>query len=48
MRFVHFADYTTVFASDSAINNAHATVNSDLVGVDLEQLAQGQHTFSKG
>ena len=34
MRFVHFADDTTVFASDSDINNAHATVNRELVGVD--------------
>ena len=34
MRFVHFADDTTVFASDSDINNVHATVNRELVGVD--------------
>ena len=34
MRFVHFADDTTVFASDSDINNVHATVNTELVGVD--------------
>ena len=34
MRFVHFADDTTFFASDSDINNVHATVNRDLVGVD--------------
>ena len=34
MRFVHFADYTTFFASDSDINNVHATVNRELVGVD--------------
>ena len=34
MRFVHFADDTTVFASDSDINGVHATVNSELVGVD--------------
>ena len=34
MRFVHFADETTVFASDSDINNVHATVNRELVGVD--------------
>ena len=27
MRFVHFADDATVFASDSDINNVHATVN---------------------
>ena len=33
MRFVHFADDTTVFASDSD-NNVHATVNRELVGVD--------------
>ena len=34
MRFVHFADDTTVFASDSDINNVHATVNRELIGVD--------------
>ena len=34
MHFVHFADDTTVFASDSDINNVHATVNRELVGVD--------------
>ena len=34
MRFVHFTDDTTVFASDGDINNVHATVNRDLVGVD--------------
>ena len=34
MRFVHFADVTTVFASDSDINDVHATVNRELVGVD--------------
>ena len=34
MRFVHYADYTTVFVSDSDINNVHATVNKELVGVD--------------
>ena len=34
MRFVHFADDTTVFASDSDINNVYATVNRELVGVD--------------
>ena len=34
MRFVHFADDTTVFASDSDINNVHAIVNRELVGVD--------------
>ena len=34
MRFVHFADDTTVFASDSDINNVHATVNRKLVDVD--------------
>ena len=33
MRFIHFADDTTVFASDSDINNVHATVNMELVGV---------------
>ena len=34
MRFVHFADDTTVFASDSDINNVHAAVNRELIGVD--------------
>ena len=34
MRFVHFADDTTVIASDSYFNNVHATVNRELVGVD--------------
>ena len=34
MRFVHFADDTTVFKSDSDINNVHATANKELVGVD--------------
>ena len=34
MRFIHFADDTTVFASDSDINNVRATVNRELVGVD--------------
>ena len=34
MRLVHFADDTTVFASDSDIKNVHASVNRELVGVD--------------
>ena len=34
MRFVHFAVGTTVFASDSDINNVHDSVNRELVGVD--------------
>ena len=34
LRFVHFADDTTVFASNSDINNVHASVNRELVGVD--------------
>ena len=34
MRFVHFADDTTVFASDSYVYNVHATVNREQVGVD--------------
>ena len=34
MRFVHFADDRTVFKSDSDINNAHDTVNRELVRVD--------------
>ena len=34
MRFVHFAEDAAVFASDSDINNVHATVNRELVGVN--------------
>ena len=34
MRFFDFVDVTTVFASDSDINNVHETVNRELVGVD--------------
>ena len=34
MCFVYFADNITVFASDSDINNVHATVNRELVGVE--------------
>ena len=34
LRFIHFADDRTVFASDSDINNVHSSVNSELVGVD--------------
>ena len=34
MRFLNCSDETTVFASDSDINNVHATVNKELVGVD--------------
>ena len=34
MRLVHFSDDTTVFASNRDINNVHATVNRELVGVD--------------
>ena len=34
MRFVHFADDTTVFASESDINNVLETVNRELIGVD--------------
>ena len=44
VRFVHFADDTTLFASDSDINNVHATVNREVVGVIT---AQGQQTFSQ-
>ena len=33
-RFVHFADDTTVFASDSDIKGVHASVNRELVGVE--------------
>ena len=33
-RFLKFADHTTVFASDSDINNVHAAMNRELVGVD--------------
>ena len=31
--FLHFADDTTVFASDNDINSVHASVNRELVGV---------------
>ena len=34
MRFVNFADDTTVIVSDSDINNVHATVKRERVGVD--------------
>ena len=34
MCFVHFADDTTVFATDSDITNVNATVNGELVEVD--------------
>ena len=34
MRFVQFADDSTVFASDSEINNIHATVNREVLRVD--------------
>ena len=34
MRFVHFSNDTTIFASNSVINNVHATLNRELVGVD--------------
>ena len=34
MSFVHFADDTTVFASDRYINYVYATVNRELVDVD--------------
>ena len=34
MHFVNLADDTTVFESDSDINNIHATVNRELAGVD--------------
>ena len=33
IRFDRFANDTTVFASDIDINNVHATVNRELVGV---------------
>ena len=39
MRFVHFADDATAFASNSDISNVHATVNRELVGVDNWQKA---------
>ena len=31
MRFVHFDDNTTVFASDCDINGVHATMNKELI-----------------
>ena len=34
MRFVHIANDSIVFASDTNINNVHATVIRELVGVD--------------
>ena len=34
MRVAHFVDDATVFASDRDINNVHATLNRELVGVD--------------
>ena len=34
IRFIHFANDSTVFTSDSDINSVHATVNRELVGVD--------------
>ena len=34
LRFVHFADDTTVLASDSDISDVHASVNRELVEVD--------------
>ena len=34
MRYVHFADDATVFASNSDIYNVHATVNQEMVGAD--------------
>ena len=34
MRFAHIAVHTTVFASDSDINNVRATVNRELAGVN--------------
>ena len=33
LRFVHFADDTTVFASDNDINGVHTSANRELVGV---------------
>ena len=34
MRFVHYPDDTTVFSSDSDINNVHATSKRKRLGVD--------------
>ena len=34
MCFVHFADDTTVFVSDSDFSDIHASVSRELVGVD--------------
>ena len=34
MHFVHFVEDTPVFASDSDINNVHASLNRELVGLD--------------
>ena len=45
MRFVHFADDTTVLASDSDINNVHATVSRELVGV-YNWLKMNRHSLN--
>ena len=45
MRVVHFADNTTVFASDSGINNVHTTVNMEVVGVD-DWLSTDRHSLN--
>ena len=34
LRFVHFADHTTVFTSDDDIDNVHSSVNREMVRVD--------------
>ena len=47
MRFVHFADDTTVSTSDSDINNVHATVNRELVGIDNWLKANRRSLISK-
>ena len=39
--FVHFADDTTIFASDGDINNVHVTSNMELVGVNNWLKANG-------
>ena len=47
MSFFYFADDTILFASDSDINNVHATVNRELVGVDNWLKANGLSLVSK-
>ena len=47
MRFVQVADYTTVFESDSDVNNVHATVNSELL-IDDNWLKTNRFSLNVG